>query len=36
MQAEARKFSQAVIGDLDRAGLRDAGLREPDVKQAAR
>ncbi len=36
MQAEARGFAQAVIADLDRAGLRDAGQREPDVEQAAR
>jgi hypothetical protein len=36
MRAEARGFAQAVIADLDRAGLRDAGQREPDVEQAAR
>jgi glycerol-3-phosphate dehydrogenase len=36
MRAEARRFSDAVLGDLERAGLRDAGLREADVEQVAR
>ena len=36
MQNEAHRFSDAVLGDLERAGLRDAGRREADVEQAAR
>jgi glycerol-3-phosphate dehydrogenase len=36
MQEEAHRFSDAVLGDLERAGLRDAGLREADAEQAAR
>jgi glycerol-3-phosphate dehydrogenase len=35
MQAEAGRFAHAVIADLERAGLRDADQRKPDVEQAA-
>ena len=36
MQREAHRFADAVLGDLERAGLRDAGRREANVEQAAR